>query len=88
MTGSQIYLPHLLGRGGAKAVIRAIKNTPDARAEDVLRKVYGKDTDAVLKGNAINPDDSIQAAMGKFTSKIDNLIATQYGGDIKRKFSY
>ncbi|EHU1357215.1 transglycosylase family protein [Acinetobacter baumannii] len=84
LTGSQIYLPHLLGRGGAKAVIRAIKNTPDARAEDVLRKVYGKDTDAVLKGNAINPDDSIQAAMGKFTSKIDNLIATQYGGDIKK----
>lgn len=84
LTGSQIYLPHLLGRGGAKAVIRAIKNTPDARAEDVLLKVYGKDTDAVLKGNAINPDDSIQAAMGKFTSKIDNLIATQYGGDIKK----
>ncbi|OTU10933.1 transglycosylase [Acinetobacter pittii] len=84
LTGSQIYLPHLLGRGGAKAVIRAIKNTPDARAKDVLRKVYGKDTDAVLKGNAINPDDSIQAAMGKFTSKIDNLIATQYGGDIKK----
>lgn len=84
LTGSQIYLPHLLGRGGAKAVIRAIKNTPDGRAEDVLRKVYGKDTDAVLKGNAINPDDSIQAAMGKFTSKIDNLIATQYGGDIKK----
>lgn len=82
LTGSQIYLPHLLGRGGAKAVMRAIRDTPNAKAETVLRRVYKEDTQAVLKGNAINPDDSIQDAMGKFTSKIDKIIAKEYGGNI------
>lgn len=82
LTGSQIYLPHLLGRGGAKAIMRAIRDTPNAKAETVLRRVYKEDTQAVLKGNAINPDDSIQDAMSKFTSKIDRLIAKEYGGDI------
>ena len=82
LTGSQIYLPHLLGRGGAKAVMRAIRDTPNAKAETVLRRVYKEDTQAVLKGNAINPDDSIQDAIGKFTSKIDKIITKEYGGDI------
>ncbi|WP_151820030.1 phage tail tip lysozyme [Acinetobacter soli] len=84
LTGSQIYLPHLLGRGGAKAVIKALRDTPNARAGDVLKKIYKSDTDAVLKGNKINPDDSIQDAMGSFTKKVDQLIAKEYGGSIKQ----
>lgn len=84
LTGSQIYLPHLLGRGGAKAVIKALRDTPNARAGDILKKIYKSDTDAVLKGNKINPDDSIKDAMGSFTSRVDQLIAKEYGGNIKQ----
>ena len=83
LTGSQIYLPHLLGRAGAKAVMKAIRDTPEAKAGVVLRKIYGKDTKAVINGNGINPDESIQVALGRFTSKIDDLIVKQYGGDIQ-----
>ncbi|MEQ1298443.1 phage tail tip lysozyme [Acinetobacter soli] len=84
LTGSQIYLPHLLGRGGAKAVIKALRDMPDARAGDVLKRIYKGDTKAVLEGNRINPDASIQDAMSNFTSKIDQLIAKEYGGNIKQ----
>jgi len=85
LTGSQIYLPHLLGRAGAKAVMKAFRDTPGAKAGTVLKKIYGKDTNAVLKGNAINPNESIQVALGRFTSKIDTLMAKHYGGDIQNK---
>lgn len=83
LTGSQIYLPHLLGRAGAKAVMNAIRDTPEAKAGVVLRKIYGKDTNAVIKGNGINPDESIQVALGRFTSEIDDRITKLYGGDIQ-----
>lgn len=79
LTGSQIYLPHLLGRGGAVYVMKEIRDTPNKLARDVLTPIYGSKTDAVMKNNGIKEGSSIQDAMRSFTKRIDDITAQHYG---------
>jgi hypothetical protein len=79
LTGSQIYIPHLLGRGGAEIVFKAIKANPDQSARSVIAK-FSKDPDHLMRINGIPKDATIGNAMHFFTKKIDDITAQHYGG--------
>lgn len=79
LTGSQIYIPHLLGRGGAEIVFKAIKANPDQSARAVISK-FSKDPDHLMRINGIPKDATIGNAMHFFTKKIDDITAQHYGG--------
>lgn len=84
LTESQIYIPHLIGRGGAVTVMRAVKETPNKSAREVLHTIYGDKTDAVMKNNAIKGTSSIEDAMFAFTKRIDEITAKHYKGEAIR----
>lgn len=79
LTGSQIYIPHLLGRGGAEIVFREIRNNPDQSARSVISK-FSKNPDHLMKINGIPKDATIGNAVHFFTKKIDDITAQHYGG--------
>lgn len=79
LTGSQIYIPHLLGRGGAEIVFKAIKANPEQSARSVIAK-FSKDPDHLMRINGIPKDATIGNAMHFFTKKIDDITAQHYGG--------
>lgn len=79
LTGSQIYIPHLLGRGGAEIVFKAIKANPEQSASSVIAK-FSKDPDHLMRINGIPKDATIGNAIHNFTKKIDDITAQHYGG--------
>ncbi|MEQ1412634.1 hypothetical protein [Acinetobacter indicus] len=79
LTGSQIYIPHLLGRGGAEIVFKAIKANPEQSARAVISK-FSKDPDHLMRINGIPKDATIGNAMHFFTKKIDDITTQHYGG--------
>src|SRR5690606_17808176 len=79
LTGSQIYIPHLLGRGGAEIVFKAIKDNPNQSARDVISR-FSKDPDHLMRINGIPKNARIDDAVHFFTNKIDDITAQHYGG--------
>lgn len=79
LTGSQIYIPHLLGRGGAEIVFRAIKNNPEQSARSVIAK-FSDNPDHLMSINGIPKNATIGNAISFFTKKIDDITAKHYGG--------
>lgn len=79
LTGSQIYIPHLLGRGGAEQVFRAIKANPEQSARSVIAK-FSDNPDHLMRINGIPKDATIGNAVHSFTKKIDDITAQHYGG--------
>lgn len=79
LTGSQIYIPHLLGRGGAEIVFKAIKDNPNQSARDVISR-FSKDPDHLMRINGIPKNARIDDAVHFFTKKIDDITAQHYGG--------
>lgn len=79
LTGSQIYIPHLLGRGGAEIVFKAIKDNPNQSARDVIGR-FSKDPDHLMLINGIPKNARIDDAVHFFTNKIDDITAKHYGG--------
>lgn len=79
LTGSQIYIPHLLGRGGAEIVFKAIKDNPNQSARDVIGR-FSKDPDHLMLINGIPKNARIDDAVHFFTKKIDDITAQHYGG--------
>lgn len=70
------YLGHLLGPGGASAVLKADPNTP---LIDVVRKYDPKNADAVVANNAMQ-GMTVRQAIGKWRNKWNSLSA-RYGGN-------
>jgi len=70
------YLGHLLGPGGASAVLKADPNTP---LIDVVRKYDPKNADAVVTNNAMQ-GMTVGQAIGKWRNKWNSLSA-RYGGN-------
>lgn len=79
LTGSQIYIPHLLGRGGAEIVFREIRSNPDQSARSVIAK-FSKNPDRLMSINSIPKNSTIGDAVHFFTKKIDDITAKHYGG--------
>ncbi|WP_191113069.1 hypothetical protein [Acinetobacter lwoffii] len=79
LTGSQIYIPHLLGRGGAEIVFKAIKDNSNQSARDVISR-FSKDPDHLMRINNIPKNARIDDAVHFFTKKIDDITAQHYGG--------
>lgn len=79
LTGSQIYIPHLLGRGGAEIVFKAIKTNPEQAARSVIAK-FSDNPDHLMSINGIPKNATIGNAMHFFTKKIDDITAQHYGG--------
>lgn len=79
LTGSQIYIPHLLGRGGAEIVFKAIKDNSNQSARAVISK-FSKNPDHLMSINGIPKDATIGNAIHNFTKKIDDITAQHYGG--------
>lgn len=79
LTGSQIYIPHLLGRGGAEIVFREIRSNPDQSARSVIAK-FSKNPDRLMSINGIPKNSTIGDAVHFFTKKIDDITAKHYGG--------
>lgn len=79
LTGSQIYIPHLLGRGGAEVVFKAIKDNPTQSARDVISR-FSKDPDHLMNINGIPKNARIDDAVHFFTKKIDDITTQHYGG--------
>lgn len=79
LTGSQIYIPHLLGRGGAEIVFKAIKTNPEQSARSVIAK-FSDNPDHLMSINGIPKNATIGNAMHFFTKKIDDITAQHYGG--------
>ena len=69
------YLGHLLGPGGASAVLKADPNTP---LIDVVRKYDPKNANAIVKNNAME-GMTVGQAIGKWRNKWNSLSA-RYGG--------
>lgn len=80
LTGSQIYVPHLLGRGGAQIVFKAIKENPNQSSRAVIAK-FSKDPDHLMKINGIPKNARIDDAVHFFTKKIDAIAAQHYGAE-------
>lgn len=78
LKGSQIYLPHLLGRGGALEVFKALKENPNQSAREVIAR-FSDNPDKLMRINGIKPDATISEAINGFTSKIDSLAENKYG---------
>jgi len=70
------YLGHLLGPGGASAVLKADSNTP---LIDVVRKYDPKNANAIVKNNAMQ-GMTVGQAIGKWRNKWNGLSA-RYGGN-------
>ncbi|WP_336018627.1 lytic transglycosylase domain-containing protein [Acinetobacter lwoffii] len=70
------YLGHLLGPGGASAVLKA---DPNAKLIDVVRKYDPKNADAVVANNAMQ-GMTVGQAIGKWRNKWNSLSA-RYGGN-------
>lgn len=70
------YLGHLLGPGGASAVLKTDPNTP---LIDVVRKYDPKNADAVVANNAMQ-GMTVGQAIGKWRNKWNSLSA-RYGGN-------
>lgn len=79
LTGSQIYVPHLLGRGGAEIVFKAIKDNPTQSARDVISR-FSKNPDHLMRINGIPKNARIDEVIHYFTKKIDDITAQYYGG--------
>lgn len=69
------YLGHLLGPGGAAAVLKA---DPNAKLIDVVRKYDSKNADAIVKNNGMS-GMTVGQAIGKWRNKWNNL-SVRYGG--------
>lgn len=69
------YLGHLLGPGGAAAVLKADPNT---KLIDVVRKYDSKNADAIVKNNGMS-GMTVGQAIGKWRNKWNSLSA-RYGG--------
>ena len=70
------YLGHLLGPGGAAAVLKADPNTP---LIDVVRKYDPKNANDIVKNNAME-GMTVGQAIGKWRNKWNGLSA-RYGGN-------
>lgn len=70
------YLGHLLGPGGASAVLKA---DPNAKLIDVVRKYDPKNANAIVKNNAME-GMTVGQAIGKWRNKWNSLSA-RYGGN-------
>ena len=79
LTGSQIYIPHLLGRGGAEIVFKAIKYNPNQSAREVISR-FSKNPDHLMRINGIPKNARIDEAVHFFTKKIEDITAQYYGG--------
>ena len=69
------YLGHLLGPGGASAVLKA---DPNARLIDVVRKFDSKNADAIVGNNGMS-GLTVGQAIGKWEKKWNGL-SNRYGG--------
>ena len=69
------YLGHLLGPGGASAVLKA---DPNAKLIDVVRKYDPKNANDIVKNNAME-GMTVGQAIGKWRNKWNSLSA-RYGG--------
>ncbi|QIT19981.1 hypothetical protein [Acinetobacter pittii] len=78
LKGSQIYIPHLLGRGGALEVFKALKENPNQSAREVISR-FSDNPDKLMRINGIKPNATISEAINGFTSKIDDLAVNKYG---------
>lgn len=78
LKGSQIYIPHLLGRGGALEVFKALKENPNQTAREVISR-FSDNPDKLMRINGIKPNATISEAINGFTSKIDDLAVNKYG---------
>lgn len=79
LTGSEIYMPHLLGRGGAVSLRNSIKNNPNMKARDAIRK-FSDNPDKLMRINGIPKNATASEAWSIFKNHIDQRI-TKYGGD-------
>lgn len=70
------YLGHLLGPGGAAAVLKA---DPNAKLIDVVRKYDPKNANAIVKNNAME-GMTVGQAISKWRNKWNSLSA-RYGGN-------
>ena len=70
------YLGHLLGPGGASAVLKA---DPNAKLIDVVRKYDAKNADAIVKNNGMS-GMSVGQAIDKWRNKW-NTVSAKYGGN-------
>jgi hypothetical protein len=70
------YLGHLLGPGGASAVLKA---DPNAKLIDVVRKYDPKNANDIVKNNAME-GMTVGQAIGKWRNKWNSLSA-RYGGN-------
>lgn len=70
------YLGHLLGPGGAAAVLKA---DPNAKLIDVVRKYDPKNANDIVKNNAME-GMTVGQAVGKWRNKWNSLSA-RYGGN-------
>ena len=70
------YLGHLLGPGGAAAVLKA---DPNAKLIDVVRKYDPKNANDIVKNNAME-GMTVGQAIGKWRNKWNGLSA-RYGGN-------
>ena len=70
------YLGHLLGPGGAAAVLKA---DPNAKLIDVVRKYDSKNADAIVANNGMS-GLTVGQAIGKWQNKWNSLSA-RYGGN-------
>lgn len=70
------YLGHLLGPGGAAAVLKA---DPNAKLIDVVRKYDPKNANDIVKNNAME-GMTVGQAIGKWRNKWNSLSA-RYGGN-------
>lgn len=70
------YLGHLLGPGGASAVLKA---DPNAKLIDVVRKYDPKNADAIVANNAMQ-GMTVGQAISKWQNKWNSLSA-RYGGN-------
>lgn len=70
------YLGHLLGPGGASAILKA---DPDAKLIDVVRKYDPKNANDIVKNNAME-GMTVGQAIGKWRNKWNSLSA-RYGGN-------
>ena len=70
------YLGHLLGPGGASAVLKA---DPNAKLIDIVRKYDSKNADAIVNNNGMS-GLSVGQAIGKWQTKW-NQLSSRYGGN-------
>lgn len=70
------YLGHLLGAGGASAVLKA---DPNAKLIDIVRKYDSKNADEIVNNNGMK-GLTVAEAIGKWRNKW-NSLSSRYGGN-------